>query len=109
MVYRNKGRFTLDVECLQEIVDNILKLPSNKDVRIEIVKSPNKYSKSLYLRFYIDEFTTSLRISDHDCRGAVRQMIVTESTGVANVCYKIESTINDLRVKRVCGLIERGL
>ena len=109
MVYKNKGRFILDVECLQEIVDNILKFPCNEGVRIEIVKSPNKYSKSLYLRFYIDDYTTSLRISDHDCKGAIRQMIVTESTGIANVCYKIESTINDLRIKRVCGLIDRGL
>lgn len=109
MVYRNKGHFTLDVECLQEIVDNILKFPSNKDVRIEIVKSPNDYSKSLYVKFYIDDYSTCLRISDHECKGAVRQMIVRESTGIANVCYKIESTINDLRVKRVCGLIERGL
>ena len=109
MVYKNKGRFTLDVECLQGIVDNILKLPRNKDVHIEIVKSPNDYSKSLYLRFYIDDFTTALRISDHECRGDIRQMIVTKSTGIANVCYKIESTINDLRYKRVCGLLDRGL
>ena len=109
MVYKNKGRFTLEVESLQKIVDNILKLPRNKDVRIEIVKSPKSYSKSLYLKLHIEEYSTILRISDHECKGEVRQMIVTESTGIANVCYKIESAINDLRFKRLYGLIDRGL
>lgn len=109
MVYRNKGHFTLDVECLQKVVDYILKQPQNKDIRIEIEKSPNEYSKSLYLRFYIGDDTTALRISDHECKGDIRQIIVRESTGIANVCYKIESAINALRFKRLRGLLDRGL
>ena len=109
MVYRNKGHFTLDVECLQKVVDYILKRPQNKDIRIEIEKSPNEYSKSLYLRFYIGDDTTALRISDHECKGDIRQIIVGESTGIANVCYKIESAINALRFKRLRGLLDRGL
>ena len=109
MVYRNKGHFTLDVECLQKVVDYILKQPQNKDIRIDIEKSPNEYSKSLYLRFYIGDDTTALRISDHECKGDIRQIIVGESTGIANVCYKIESAIHALRFKRLRGLLDRGL
>ena len=109
MVYRNKGQFILDIDCLQEIVKYILRLPNNEDVRIEITKSPKKHSKSLYLKIIIDDYSTILRISDHDCKGEVRQIIVRESTGIANVCYKIESAIKDLRIKKVRSLLDRGL
>lgn len=109
MVYRNKGQFILNIDCLQEIVKYILRLPSNQDVNIKVEPSPRKHSKSLYLKIIIGDYSTILRISDHDCKGEVRQMIVKESTGIANVCYKIESAIKDLRFKRIRSLLDRGL
>lgn len=109
MVFKQKGKFELTIDCLQQIVDNVLKQQGNEDVEITIDPSPYNFSKSLYLRFYIGDYTTSLRISDHECKGDIRQMIVTETTGVANVYYKINSTIKDLRLKQVYGLIDRGL
>ena len=103
MVYKNKGKFILDREHLQKAVDEVLK--GNKDVRIEIKKSPVKNSKSLYLYIYIDDETTCLRVSDHDCKGTVRQIIVCEDTGAANVCYKIERAIRELRYKKLQSII----
>ena len=105
MVYRKKGRFVLDIEHLQEIVDDILKRPKHSDVTIVIDKSPCKGSKSLYLKIFIDDYTTCLRISDHTCKGQIRNIIVTENTGNANIYYKIESAIRDLRYKRSLGVI----
>lgn len=107
MIYKTRGRFILDINCLQGIVDDILKQPNNKDVKISIRKSDNKNSKSLYLFLFIDDITTCLRISDHRCKGEVRQMIVCESTGKANVCYKIESAIKDLRWKKLYKALGR--
>ncbi len=109
MIYRNKGRFILEIECLQEIVNNMLKLPENNDIKIEIIKSINKNSKSRYLKFHIGEDTNLLRISDHYCKGEVRQIIVKESTGIANVCYKIDCAIKNLRYKRLNRLLEGGV
>lgn len=108
MVYRNKGKFKLKKQCLQNIIDDILKLPSNKDIEIIVEGSPNKYSKSLYVKFHIGDYSTMLRISDHECKTEVRQIIVTESTGIANIYYKIERTIKDLRFKRLQGLLNKG-
>lgn len=105
MVYKDKGKFELDFDLLQKIVDKILQQPRNSDVKARIDKSPNSYSKSLYLRLFIGNTTTSLRISDHECKGATRQIIVQESTGIANVCYKIEGAIADLRYKRIQELL----
>lgn len=107
MIYKKRGRFELDINCLQGIVDDILTQPNNKDVKISTHKSPNKNSKSLYLYFYLDGATSCLRISDHKCRGEVRQMIVCESTGKANVYYKIESAIKDLRWKKLYKALGR--
>lgn len=107
MVYKQKGQFELDINCLQRIVDDILKQPCNKDVEITVRKSPNKNSKSLYLYFVVDGETTCLRISDHNCKGEVRQMIVCESTGKANVYYKIESAIKALRWKKLYRALGR--
>ena len=108
MVYRKKGRFVLDMEHLQSIVDDILRRPSNNDVIINIEKSPHKYSKSLYVKIHIDEYSTCLRISDHKCKGQVRAIIVCESTGNDNLYHKIESAIKDLRYKKLCSLLGRG-
>ena len=108
MVYRNKGKFVLEKQCLQSIVNDILELPNNEDVKIVIEESPHKYSKSLYVKFYIGDYSTVLRISDHDCKTEVRQVIVTESTGIANIYYKIDRAIKDLRFKRLLGLLNKG-
>lgn len=108
MVFKQKGKFTLDEQCLRKIVDNFKKQPQNQDVVIDIKKSHNAKSKSLYIRFYIDGYTTLLRISDHKCKGYVRNMIVSDSTGIANIYYKINSAIKDLRIKRVYGLLNKG-
>ena len=104
MVYKNKGKFILDKEHLQQAVDEVLK--RNKDIRITIKESPVKKSKSLYLYIYLDEQTTCLRVSDHDCRGQVRQIIVCKDTGTANVCYKIERAIRELRYKKLQSVIK---
>ena len=90
MEYKQKGKFELNISDLQRIVDDILKQPRNKGVEIIVKNSDNQNSKSLYLFIHIEDVTTCLRISDHKCRGEVRQMIVGESTGKANVYYKIE-------------------
>lgn len=105
MVYRKKGQFVLDKDHLQSIVDDILKRPSNSDVTIDIVKSPCNQSKSLYLKIFIGEYSTVLRISDHECKGYVRQMIVGESTGNDNVYGKIDGAIRDLRFKKLQGVL----
>ena len=107
MVYKDKGKFELDAAMLQEIVDKVLKQPKNKDVVAHIEKSP--YSKSLYLRLSIGSETTSLRISDHKSFVPTRQIIVQASTGKANICYKIESAINNLRYKRIEHLLSGGI
>ena len=104
MVYKNKGKFVLDKAHLQQAVDEVLK--RNGDVSIAIKESPVKKSKSLYLYIYLDEQTTCLRVSDHKCKGTVRQIIVCESTGAANVCYKIERAIRELRYKKLQSVIE---
>lgn len=108
MVYRNKGKFILNEQCLQKIVNNIMKQPQNHDIAIEIIKSCNVNSKSLYLRFCIGDCTTLLRISDHKCKGEVRNILVGESTGISNIYYKIDSAIRDLRFKRLNGLLNKG-
>lgn len=108
MVYKNKGKFVLEKQCLQGIVDDILELPNNKDVKVLIEQSPHKYSKSLYAKFYIGDYSTCLRISDHECKSEIRQIIVTESTGIANVYYKIDRAIKDLRFKRLQCLLNKG-
>lgn len=105
MVYRKKGKFVLDIDHLQSIVDDILRRPSNNDVIIKVDKSPKKHSKSLYVKIYLDEYTTCLSISDHECKGQVRVIIVCESTGNANIYYKIESAIRDLRYKKLQGIL----
>lgn len=107
MVYKIKGKFVLEVQDLQRIVDDIQKQPKNSDVKISVKKSDNVHSKSLYLFIYIEGATTCLRISDHRCKGAVRQMIVCGSTGKANVYYKIESAIKELRYKKLCRALGR--
>lgn len=104
MVYKNKGKFVLDKEHLQRAVDEVLK--RNVDVSITIKESPVKNSKSLYLYIDLDGCTTCLRVSDHDCRGQVRQIIVCEDTGAANVCYKIERAIRELRYKKLQSVIK---
>lgn len=102
MVYRNKGKFILDKQHLQEIVDDMLNRRAYKDVSITINESPRKNSKSLYLYISIDDCQTCLRISDHRSNSdGVRQMIVCGSTGAANVYYKIERAIKDLRYKKL--------
>lgn len=108
MVYRNKGKFTLDEQCLQRIVDNIKKIPQNKDVFIEVKKSDCKSSKSLYVRFCLGEFTTMLRISDHNCKGFIRNILVDATTGISHIYSKIDRAIKDLRLKRVYCLMNRG-
>ena len=105
MIYRKKGQFILDIDHLQAIVDDVLKRPCNKDVIIKIVKSPCKNSKSLYVKIFIDEYSTVLRISDHKCKGQVRATIVGESTGIANVYGKIDGAIRDLKYKKLLGVI----
>ena len=107
MVYKIKGKFVLDIDDLQKIVNDILKEPRNKDVKITTKKSDNKNSKSLYLFISIDGETTALRISDHNCKGSIRQMIVVGSTGKANVYYKIESAIKELRYKKLLRALGR--
>ena len=107
MIYKNKGKFELNINVLQRIVDDILKQQRNKDVKIITKKSDNANSKSLYLFIYIEGVTTCLRISGHKCRGEVRQMIVCGSTGKANVYYKIESAIKELRYKKLCRALGR--
>ena len=108
MVYRNKGKFELKESVVKGIVEDILKQPKNEGVVITVDKSPNTNSKSLYVRFYIDEYTTALRISDHRCKGFIRSVIVKESTGIANIYYKIDAAINDLRYKRLNELLKKG-
>lgn len=105
MVYRKKGQFVLDIEHLQRIVDDVLRQPSNSDVKIEIHKSPNKKSKSLYIKIFIGEYSTVLRVSDHKCKGQVRAIIVSESTGNDNLYGKIEGAIKDLRYKKLQGVL----
>ena len=105
MIYRKKGRFVLNMEHLQSIVDDILRRPSNNDVIINIEKSPCKQSKSLYVKIHIDEYSTCLRISDHKCKGQVRAIIVSESTGNDNLYGKIEGAIRDLRYKKLQGVL----
>ena len=107
MVYKVKGKFVLDIHNVQRIVDDILKQPKNKDVEITVKKSDNENSKSVYLFLYIEGATTCLRISDHKCRGEVRQLLVCGSTGKSNVYYKIERVIDDLRYKSLCRALGR--
>lgn len=107
MIYKVKGKFVLDIYNVQRIVDDILKQPKNKDVKITVKKSDNENSKSVYLFLYIEGVTTCLRISDHKCRGEVRQMLVCGSTGKANVYYKIERVIDHLRYKRLLRALGR--
>lgn len=106
MVYRNKGKFVLDVEHLQAIVNDILKQKNNKDVAIQVKESPVKKSKSLYLYISIDGCAICLRLSDHKCKGEVRQIIVGESTGAANVYYKIQRAIRELRYKKLQSVLK---
>lgn len=107
MVYKHKGQFKLDIRILQKIVGDILRQPRNKDIKIDLKKSDNANSKSLYLFFYYGDVTTCLRISDHDCKGQVRQLLVSESTGKANVYYKIDKVIKELRFKQLFKTIGR--
>ena len=104
MVYKIKGKFVLDKAHLQAVVDEVLKY--NKDVSITIEESPVKKSKSLYLYIVLDVCKTCLRVSDHKYRGEVRQIIVCEDTGAANVCYKVERAIRELRYKKLQSVIE---
>lgn len=107
MVYKHKGQFKLDIRSLRKIVGDILRQPRNKDIKIDLKKSDNANSKSLYLFFYLGDVTTCLRISDHDCKGKVRQLLVSESTGIANVYYKIDKVIKELRFKQLYKTIGR--
>lgn len=104
MVYKIKGKFVLDKAHLQAVVDEVLKY--NKDVSITIEESPVKKSKSLYLHISIDDIEVSLRVSDHKSRCEVRQIIVCGDTGAANVCYKVERAIRELRYKKLQSIIE---
>ena len=105
MIYRKKGRFVLDIDHLQSIVGDILKQPSNRDVKMEIIKSPNKNSKSLYVNITIEDCAVGVRISDHRCKGAVRGIIVDENTGNTHVYFALARAINGLRYK----LLQRAL
>lgn len=104
MVYKNKGKFILDKEHLQQAVDEVLK--HNGDVSVTIEESPVKNSKSLYLHISIDDCEVSLRVSDHKSKREARQIIVGKDTGAANVCYKIERAIRELRYKKLQSVIE---
>jgi hypothetical protein len=101
MIYRKKGRFVLDLKHLQSIVDDVLRQPHNRDVKISILKSPNKKSKSLYVDIAIEDCAVGVRISDHRCKGAVRGLIVDEMTGNTHIYYAIERAIKGLRHKRL--------
>lgn len=101
MIYRKKGRFILDKDHLQSIVDDILKMPSNRDVKIKIFKSPHKNSSSLYLDISIEDLSVGVRISDHRCKGAVRGFIVDACTGKDRAYWAIRRAINELRYKRL--------
>ena len=97
--YKIKGVFNLNMADLREVVDEVLK--QNPDVNIEIEKTPVKKSNSLYVRIYKGKSTTSLRISDHECKGSTRQIIINEMTSKSNICYKLQSAINDLHFKYI--------
>ena len=107
MVYKQKGKFELKESVLQNIIDDILKQPKNQGVVAHIQKSNNKNSKSLYVMFYMGDCTTALRISDHYCKGHIRNVVVGESTGVSNIYYKIDSAIKDLKFKRLNDLLNK--
>lgn len=98
-IYKIKGAFQLTISDLQEVVDEVLK--HNKNIKIEIEKTPVKNSNSLYVRIYKGKSTTSLRISDHVCKGSTRQIIINDMTSKSNICYKLQSAINDLHFKYV--------
>ena len=97
--YKIKGVFNLTIADLKEVVNEVLK--QNPDVTIEIEKTPVKNSNSLYVRIYKGKSTTSLRISDHECRGSTRQIIINDMTSKSNICYKLQSAINDLHFKYI--------
>ena len=101
MIYRSKGRFVLDMEHLQSIVDDVLKRRSNKDVKISIKKSPNINSNSLYVDIAVEDCAVGVRISDHRCKGAVRGFIVDDCTGKDRVYWEIMRAIKELRYKRL--------
>ena len=98
-IYKIKGVFNLTILDLKEVVSEVAK--KNPGVYIEIEKTPVKNSNSLYVRIYKGESTTSLRISDHECRGSTRQIIINSMTSKSNICYKIQSAINDLHFKYI--------
>ena len=106
MKHKLKGQFKLNLADLQEVMRTVLKEPEHKDVKMHAYKSPCEFSKSLYIKISIGEFSSILRLSDHECKRSVRQILVQESTGKANVCYKLDKAIKDLRKKRLLGLIK---
>ena len=107
MVYKKKGQFQLNICNLQRIVDDILRQPNNRDVNIKVKQSGFENSKSLYLYISIGSTGVCMRISDHKRNGESRQIIVGDSTGNANVYYKIESAIKSLRRRRLEKALER--
>lgn len=97
-----KDKFILNYENLTKLCDDILiKFPK---VKLKIEKSPNKMSNSFYLRFYLCNVSTSLRISDHNTRltdigGGIRNIVVDKTTTDGMIMNKIYEAIYALQRK----------
>lgn len=97
-----KDKFILNYENLSKLCDKVLvKFPR---VKIKIEKSPNKMSNSFYLRFYVSNVSTSLRISDHNTQltsigGGIRNLVVDKYTSNGTVVGRLCETIYSLNKK----------
>lgn len=105
--YNIKGKFELTPECVQQIIDIVKQ--KNNDITFILRKSESKHSKSLYIDIKLNYVFTTLRISDHYTKkfAGKHNLIVDNNTGMSNVCYKLQSTINTLHFKNKMNLLNK--
>ena len=78
-----KDKFILSYENVLAVCNKVLlKYPK---VKAEIEKSPNKDSNSCYVKFYLDNVSNAVRVSDHNTRltgigGGIRNIVVDKHT-----------------------------
>lgn len=96
--YKTKGNFELNINCVNEVVNIVAN--KNKEVKFRIKRSPNKYSKSIYIICEYKGYSSILRISDHYTnKESYYTILATENTTKSNICYKLQRTVENAKYK----------
>ena len=75
----------------------------DKDIEIKLEQSPNK-NNSFYFYFIHNDYSTGLRISDHDTKlteggGGIRNIVIDEYSTYNMLYVKVKETIQALKKK----------